>query len=84
MHALFETSKPAFGYLKPKSLEVLGLVARLWEDQKDGPLVTLDAGPNIHFLWRVDQKNQVDQFQRQLSAFKIMTTAAGSEQAVST
>lgn len=83
MHALFETSKPAFGYLKPKSLEVLSLVGQLWQDQKDGPLVTLDAGPNVHFLWRLDQKNQMQKFQQQLSAYKIMTTPAGSEQAVS-
>lgn len=57
MHALFETSSPAFGYMKPMSLEVLSEVRRLWEDKGDGPIVTMDAGPNVHLLWRPEQKS---------------------------
>jgi diphosphomevalonate decarboxylase len=55
MHALFETSQPAFGYLRPETLSVLAKVRELWQTHKDGPLATLDAGPNIHLLWRPDQ-----------------------------
>jgi len=53
MHALFETSVPSFGYMNEKSLAVLRWVQRnSWEKNGDGPLVTMDAGPNIHLLHR--------------------------------
>ncbi len=52
MHALFETSKPSFGYMTGGSLEVLNFVRdRLWSEG-EGPLVTMDAGPNVHLLYR--------------------------------
>lgn len=58
MHALFETSEPGFGYMVPESLRVLSLIREL--NLKYGenetyrkPLVTLDAGPNVHVIgWR--------------------------------
>jgi diphosphomevalonate decarboxylase len=56
MHALFETSRPSFGYLTPSAYEVLQMTRDLWKTQQDGPVVTMDAGPNVHLLWRQDQK----------------------------
>ncbi|PWU15744.1 MAG: hypothetical protein C5B49_11475, partial [Bdellovibrio sp.] len=56
MHALFETSEPSFGYLRPQTLTVLAAVKEFWRDHHDGPLATLDAGPNVHLLWRADQE----------------------------
>ena len=55
MHALFETSVPSFGYMHPETLRALARVREIWRDEKDGPLVTLDAGPNVHLLLRPDQ-----------------------------
>ena len=55
MHALFETSMPGFSYLQPDSIKVLSYVRDFWHEHGDGPLVTLDAGPNIHLLFRDDQ-----------------------------
>lgn len=55
MHALFETSSPSFGYMTEKSLSLLRQVRRFWQSQGDGPIVTMDAGPNVHLLWRKDQ-----------------------------
>ncbi len=55
MHALFETSEPNFGYMRPGTLEVLDYAKKSWRDSGDGPLVTMDAGPNVHFLFRSDQ-----------------------------
>jgi diphosphomevalonate decarboxylase len=56
MHALFETSKPSFGYMTAGSLEVLRFVRNeIWGQEKTGPLVTMDAGPNIHLLYRPEQ-----------------------------
>ena len=56
MHALFETSVPSFGYMTAGSLEVLRTVRALsWDVHGDGPLVTMDAGPNVHLLYRNDE-----------------------------
>ncbi|MCR5224495.1 MAG: diphosphomevalonate decarboxylase [Alphaproteobacteria bacterium] len=56
MHALFATSRPHFSYIQPKTLEWLTAIDRFWRTHKDGPIVTIDAGANIHLLWREDQK----------------------------
>jgi diphosphomevalonate decarboxylase len=56
MHALFETSRPAFGYMEPKTLQVLKVLRQGWLERGDGPLVTMDAGANIHALYRMEQK----------------------------
>lgn len=55
MHSLFETSRPSFHYLTPKSLLALRLIQQEWEQLGDGPIVTMDAGPNVHLLYRADQ-----------------------------
>jgi diphosphomevalonate decarboxylase len=56
MHALFETSRPSFGYMTAGSLEALRIVRSLsWDAHGDGPLVTMDAGPNVHLLYRNDE-----------------------------
>jgi diphosphomevalonate decarboxylase len=55
MHVLFETSVPAFYYMTPKSLLALRFLQEDWERRGDGPLITMDAGPNVHLLYRSDQ-----------------------------
>lgn len=55
MHLLFHTSKPAFMYMTADSQNVLTKVLQYWEKHQDGPIVTMDAGSNIHFLYRSDQ-----------------------------
>jgi diphosphomevalonate decarboxylase len=51
MHALFETSRPPFGYFVPGSVSVLSEL-RHWVGARQ-PLVTMDAGPNVHAVfWR--------------------------------
>ena len=65
MHALFETSKPAFGYFEPGTIEVLKTVREIWEAEKDGPIVTMDAGANVHLLFRENQT----ELQRKLHSF---------------
>lgn len=64
MHALFETSVPSFGYYHPGTLQVLEKTRNFWQEQGDGPLVTMDAGPNIHLLWRKDQTELAQSFFR--------------------
>lgn len=59
MHALFETSKPSFGYMTGGSLEVLNFVRdQLWTADGTGPLVTMDAGPNVHLLYRNNEQSK--------------------------
>jgi diphosphomevalonate decarboxylase len=56
MHALFATCAPPFMYMTAGSQKVLEEILQFWKDQGDGPIVTMDAGANVHFLWREDQK----------------------------
>ena len=67
MHAMFETSNPSFGYILPDTMRVLSTVRKFWDSWGDGPLATLDAGPNIHLIFRGDQadirKKFIHQFQ---------------------
>lgn len=62
MHALFETSQPSFSYFLPGTFQVLEKARNYWEDKGDGPVVTMDAGPNVHLLWRPDQKQMALDF----------------------
>jgi diphosphomevalonate decarboxylase len=69
MHALFETSQPSFGYLQSESIKILEALRRVWRESGDGPLVTMDAGPNIHVLIRPDQRQDAD---RWLQGLKVI------------
>lgn len=62
MHTLFATSTEAFSYITPQSKELLNLLQDFWHHHGDGPLVTMDAGPNIHLLYRMDQLDLAEQF----------------------
>ena len=57
MMALFETAAEPFSYLKLSSYFVLDALRDYWHVHGDGPLVTMDAGPNIHLLFRDDQES---------------------------
>ena len=65
MHALFAASDPAFSYITPQTQHLLEALQSTWKAQGDGPLVTMDAGPNIHLLYRPDQKQLADTYQQQ-------------------
>jgi len=63
MHALFETSDPSFGYMVPESLRVLNLIRELntkfaVHESYRRPLVTLDAGPNVHVIGWCDRLSE--------------------------
>jgi diphosphomevalonate decarboxylase len=73
MHALFETAQPHFGYIQPQSVEVLAYLRNYWLQHQDGPLVTMDAGPNIHLLFRIDQQHQFEKITTELrKKFQVM------------
>jgi len=56
MHQLFATATPAFSYRTEEGDAVLNDIAAHWDAHGDGPWVTMDAGPNIHLLFRPDQE----------------------------
>ena len=56
MHRLFETSQLPFSYFSKQTTFCLDILKDFWIKYQDGPLITMDAGPNIHLLWRKDQK----------------------------
>jgi diphosphomevalonate decarboxylase len=62
MHALFTSCKTPFSYMTPRTKDVLRLLQDLWNRENDGPIVTMDAGPNIHLLYRPDQTQLMRQF----------------------
>ena len=49
MHDLF--SSAGFSYWSPKTEGALALIDRHWQKYGMGPIVTMDAGPNIHCFW---------------------------------
>ena len=56
MHNLFATAKEPFSYINADTQEVLTTLQDIWQQRNDGPIITMDAGPNIHLLYRPDQE----------------------------
>jgi diphosphomevalonate decarboxylase len=49
MHSLFHTSYPPFTYWRGETLEMLKVLSK-WIEEDKPPVVTMDAGPNIHLM----------------------------------
>lgn len=64
MHHLFSSCDQPFSYITEESTQLLNLLSALWEKNGDGPIVTMDAGPNIHLLYRLDQAEMAQQFKK--------------------
>lgn len=62
MHTLFQTASPPFQYFQDETHHILSTLKAFWEQHQDGPIVTMDAGPNIHLLFRDDQHALADLF----------------------
>lgn len=64
MHQLFASSSPPFQYINEQSQQVLDYFEYYWHQHGDGPLVTMDAGPNVHLLFRPDQSDLAQQIKQ--------------------
>ena len=56
------TSNPYFILMKPNTLEIIN---KIWEYRKENNsniCFTLDAGANVHVLYPLDEKENVNQF----------------------
>ena len=71
MHLLFHTSAPAFMYMNDSTMKTLQMLHNNWSVNGDGPLITMDAGSNIHLLYRPDQKafyfEVINQFRNEMA-----------------
>lgn len=61
MHALFETAAEPFRYITENSYKALLMLESFWHKNQDGPIITMDAGPNIHLLFRPDQQKMCNE-----------------------
>jgi diphosphomevalonate decarboxylase len=69
MHSLFHTCSEPFSYFEPGTIEAIQWLAPLMQTDEP-PIVTLDAGPNVHILvptekaeqWRRSLKDRFYQF----------------------
>lgn len=65
MHQLFATCEQPFSYMTDKTTTALNTLQDLWHRDGDGPIVTMDAGPNIHLLYREDQSEMALAFKKE-------------------
>lgn len=65
MHELFETCTPPFTYMTEKTNQALNTLQDLWAREGDGPIITMDAGPNIHILYRSQQARLASAFTKE-------------------
>ena len=77
MHVLFHTSAPAFMYMNEKSVGALEMLHKTWMKNGDGPLITMDAGSNIHLLYRPDQEQFYQENVAHFNRFMAMWTDEG-------
>jgi diphosphomevalonate decarboxylase len=77
MHLLFHTASPPFMYMSEASFRTLRLLHEKWLSLQDGPLVTMDAGSNIHLLYRPDQKQMYEDVKKEFNALTAMWTDEG-------
>ena len=67
MHKLFETASPPFSYTHSHLIKTLDYLKNYWNNKRDGPLVTMDAGSSVHLLFREDQLTALQTIQRELT-----------------
>lgn len=77
MHNLFHTSSPAFMYLNAEGMFVLSSLLERWQKNNDGPLITMDAGSNIHLLFRESQASLYELYQKDYAVNFNLWTDAG-------
>ena len=62
LHAMMMTSMPYFILMKPNTLEIINRIWKFREQTGSKVCFTLDAGANVHMLYPISEKEQVDHF----------------------
>lgn len=65
LHSLFSSCSTPFSYITEESNAALKSLQELWQREGDGPIVSMDAGPNIHLLYRTDQADMALKFKQE-------------------
>lgn len=75
MHQLFETSVPAFSYRDPKTFEMLKTLEN-WQkaNPNQAPIVTMDAGSNIHLLFKLEDLKLAKHYEQRLNPLEMITS----------
>lgn len=77
MHSLFHTSDPPFTYWQPSTLDILNFFMNEFSSQ-NRPIVTLDAGPNVHVLVpSVEELKWFELFRKKFPDIKILKSKQG-------
>lgn len=66
MHQLFETCPKSFSYFTPVVTSVLKDLNTFITENKVNLWVTMDAGPNIHLLYKQQEENKIKNYLSQL------------------
>lgn len=74
MHVLFETSNPSFGYMNSLTMDVLLTIREFWRQNKMGPIVTMDAGANVHCLWPQEAAPLQSELLQQLDVYEVLSS----------
>ena len=75
IHSLFESSKPSFSYKTEDTQKILKEVVHFWKQRQDGPLITMDAGSNVHLFYRNNQQEHKKEiFQKLSSHFTVLSS----------
>ena len=64
LHALMMCSNPSYILMKPNTLNLINEIRQFREETKIPLCFTLDAGPNVHLLYRENEADKVDGFIR--------------------
>ncbi len=75
MHALFLTSTEPFSFLRPSSLECINSALEYWREHRDGPVITVDAGANVHFFFRHNQESCATWWLEKLNDNRVQTVS---------
>ncbi|HKK75911.1 MAG TPA: hypothetical protein VJ953_12615 [Saprospiraceae bacterium] len=62
LHALMMTSNPPYILMQPNTLEAIQRIINYRKSEKIPLYYTLDAGPNIHLLYPLNEKEKVQSF----------------------
>ena len=75
LFSLFETASPPIRYRTAGSRDILRRAKAIWKSRGDGPLVTMDAGANVHLLLRPDQKKLAAEIKLLFSDYIVLSPA---------
>ena len=75
IHSLFESSKPPFSYKTSATQKILKEIVHFWKQHQDGPLITMDAGSNVHLLYRKNQQEHKEEISQKLSSYSIVLSS---------